>query len=124
MSTNASISVKHANGTFSTVYLHWDGDSYAIGTLREHYATLEKAEALVALGDISVLGDSIECPDGHCFERPVKGYSIAYHRDRGEDRIQCAPTKSYSLSELRYDHQFHHVFANDKWQHLADLKAE
>jgi len=123
MSTNASISVKHADGTFSTVYLHWDGDSYAFGTLSEHHNTLEKAEALVALGSISVLAESTECPEGHSFETPVKGVTIAYHRDRGEDWEQTKPTKSEFLFELGYDHQYHYIFADGKWQSLVAFKS-
>jgi hypothetical protein len=40
--------------------------------------------ALIGLGDISYLNESIECPAGHSFNTPIGGYTVAYHRDRGE----------------------------------------
>lgn len=57
MSTNARIGILNADGTVRAVRLHWSGGETAARTLRTRYdrrATLD----LLALGDISELGDT------------------------------------------------------------------
>ena len=86
MSTNSSITIKNTNGSTRSIYCHWDGYPDHVGKLlNEYYNSSEKVNALIDLGAISVLGESIECPAAHSFDSPVSGYTIAYHRDRGEE---------------------------------------
>ena len=42
--------------------------------LTEFYNSQEKAEALVNLGNLSILDKSPDCPEGHTFTAPVPGY--------------------------------------------------
>jgi hypothetical protein len=75
-----------SDGTSKVIYCHWDGYvSYNGVILDKYYNTQEKVEALIALGSLSCLSRSTECPEGHSFDTPVDGYCIAYGRDRGEE---------------------------------------
>lgn len=87
MGTRSDIIVKTSDGKFKRIYCHWDGYPEHNGRiLEEHYTDQLKCEALVELGDISVLDKSpFEPPKGHSFAEPVDGYCVAYHRDRGEE---------------------------------------
>lgn len=88
MSTNASIAVEHKDGSVSVVYLHHDGSvNWAGKTLLGHYNSLELAEQLVALGDMSVLGERIEPIGEHTFANPESGTTVYYNRDRDEDTV-------------------------------------
>jgi len=99
MSTGSTITVLREDGKYQSVYCHFDGYPAGVGRmLKEHYNTQELAEAVVSLGDISFLDKSIECPDGHSFVNPVLGYSVFYHRDRGEEPE--IPTICESLEEI------------------------
>lgn len=85
MSTSASITAKLSNGRWASVYVYCDGYiSHTGAILANHYATQERVDLLMALGDLSQVGPYVGCPDGHTFEKPVEHYCIAYHRDRGE----------------------------------------
>lgn len=116
MSTNATISVK-VGDTIKSIYLHYDGyPSHAFGILSAHYNTQEKAEALVNLGDLSVLAESCECPEGHSYDTPVEGYTIAYHRDRGEDWESTCTEIEYSDEPKYTDAPYHYYFNGGKWE--------
>jgi hypothetical protein len=72
MATRSRIAIENQDGTVDSVYCHFDGYLRGVGkTLFNHYDR-EKLEKLLELGDISVLGTSIED-------------TVAYCRDRGED---------------------------------------
>lgn len=114
MSTHATIAVLNADNTISSIYLHSDGyKSYAGRMLLAHYNTQEKAEALVALGDLSALAPSIDKPLGHSFATPVRGYTIAYGRDRGESNVSAQ--KQDIQSFRRNSEGFTYLFANGRW---------
>lgn len=86
MATRGSITVKHTDGKYHSVYTHWDSYLSHNGVLLvEHYNSQELAEKLVAGGSISSLGKSCDLIDGHTFETPIKGLTVYYGRDRGED---------------------------------------
>ena len=76
MATRSRIAIENQDGTITSIYCHWDG---GIGTngerLFQNYTTTELASELIALGDISSLGESTED-------------TIAYARDRGEELNQ------------------------------------
>ena len=85
MATRAAIVLKEKDGSFLSIYTHWDGyPSHHTPILNQHYSTEESVRKLMELGDLSLLDASTDCPKGHSFATPVKGYCIAYGRDRGE----------------------------------------
>jgi hypothetical protein len=97
MSTKSNIGIRETDGTVKTIYCHWDGYPKGVGkTLIEHYLMRDKIESLIALGDLSSLGEQPE-PTGrvaHTFEEPEDGITVAYHRDRGNDLSQARTDKS------------------------------
>lgn len=86
MSTRSMIGKKMADGMIKAIYCHWDGYPEGVGdTLLQAYQEPEKIDALMALGDLSVLGTEIgEAQD---FDQPARGTCVAYGRDRGENRV-------------------------------------
>jgi hypothetical protein len=86
MSTNGTIAVQHYDGKVSVVYSHWDNYlEYNGKLLQEYYNSIESAEALIMLGNISSLGKRLDPINKHGFEFPEDDTTVAYHRDRGED---------------------------------------
>lgn len=86
MSTRSCISALCEDGKIRATYCHYDGYPEYVGrTLKDNYCEQEKIEKLLALGSLSSLGASIDCPEGHSYNNQTEGYTVAYHRDRGED---------------------------------------
>lgn len=89
------------SSTFKSIYCHWDGypkNNYRI--LFQHYQDLEKVKELIALGDISCLGEEIG--EKHDFEKHSEheNWVSAYHRDRGEPMKDVKAKISASLEDL------------------------
>ena len=101
MATRATIGMVTAEGYIRYIYSHWDGYLDGVGaTLLEHYNTTAQVEELLAMGDVSILEDSIE-------------NSKFYHRDWGELlNTVCALETDY-LSDL--SHEFNYVWTGDEW---------
>lgn len=88
MSTNGIIAMQREDGSIEGIYCHWDCHLEGVGrTLLGHY-DLEKTRKLMDLGSLSSLGEEIDPPEGaeHSYDHPFPGVTIAYHRDRGEER--------------------------------------
>lgn len=91
MGTRSDIIVHRADGKWSRVYCHWDGYPDHHGPiLLGHYNFQKMAEALVAPGDMSSLGEKCTKPKGHSFDHPKKGYCVYYGRDRGEEGTEAS----------------------------------
>lgn len=129
MSTNASITVKRADGLYKSVYCH--NDSYVRHTgrmLLAHYSTQELAEALVEPGDLSFVDEKCDKPEGHSFNNPAPGRCVYYARDRGEHRATGAVgrTAAAALNNSRTgEQQFNYLFEDGRWTvNGRDLQAE
>ena len=88
MSTRSVIAIEDLDKQCRGIYCHFDGYVSNNGRLLvEHYNTPELAEALLALGNLSCLGERLapEPGEAHDYDNPVRDICIAYHRDRGED---------------------------------------
>jgi hypothetical protein len=73
MSTHAIIVAKLQNNTFAVVYLYHDGDPDEAGyKLKTHYNTQSTVDALMALGDIITLRESVEACEFFCRDRGEK----------------------------------------------------
>ena len=60
MSTRSLIGLMSPSGKVRYIYCHFDGYIEGVGkTLLQHWSNPNKVEALIALGDISVLGEEI-----------------------------------------------------------------
>jgi hypothetical protein len=72
MATRSNIGIRETDGTVKTIYSHWDGYPQHVGRiLLAHYRDEESVRALIDLGDISELHETLD-------------KVVAYHRDRGE----------------------------------------
>ena len=87
MATRSAIGYKDLNGKIRAVYAHWDGYPAGNGRiLQENYQDLAKIEALIALGSISSLGPELgEKQDFNDRSTQKDEWTLAYHRDRGEE---------------------------------------
>jgi hypothetical protein len=104
MATRSTIAVRHADGTVSQIYCHFDGYLDGNGkTLQECYPTREAAEELVAGGDMSSLDSSVDT-------------CVYYKRDRGEAEADArifANMNSYY--ENLQSEEYNYLFLNGQW---------
>ena len=121
MATRSRIGIENENGTVSSIYCHWDGYPEHNGKLlKEHYTDRSKVEQLIALGDISSLGEEVAPTGEHTFDKPQPGVTVAYHRDRGEDfqaaRVDKNP-ESYFTSDIE---EYGYLFTkNGEWVYVG-----
>lgn len=128
MSTHATIAIKTNKG-YKAIYNHFDGDSL-YETLTQNYTDENKVNALIALGDISFLGEEIgpaPIVKAHGFDALLTDYfrglskegqkkeqaeyyhhTLAYGRDRGETGTEAHTVKS--LRELIKEEECTYVF--------------
>lgn len=117
MATRSTISIQYEDGV-KTIYCHWDGyPEHHLPILQKHYNTIESIEKLIALGNISVLDDSTDCPEGHDFDNKVDGYCIAYGRDRGEENQEAITYSSFEESMKKERQEYNYIFENGEWRY-------
>jgi hypothetical protein len=119
MSTRSIISVK-VGEEVRTIYCHFDGyPGHHLPILKKKYDTQEKAEALVALGDLSSLDKSPERPEGHSYENQIKGYCVAYGRDRGEEDTDYKVHASWeeAMKKINMCQDYCYYFNGEKWRY-------
>lgn len=115
MATRSTIAIEHRDGTVSQIYCHWNGYPSNNGRiLLESYSDRERLEQLMDLGDLSVLGADL----GHKqnFDAPMKGWCLAYGRDRNEANCQARPFDD--IEHFWRDGQteeYNYVFRNGRW---------
>lgn len=116
MSTHATITLKTKEGTYKSIYLHFDGHPEEAGEiLTAYYTTYEKVEELINLGDLSILEKSAGCPDGHCFDSKVNGFCVAYGRDRGEQNTEANEYTTYEEVIEDMGQDFNYLFQDGAW---------
>lgn len=121
MSTRSSISVKIGD-IIKNIYCHYDGYPSHVGKiLLEHYNSQKLAEKVVSLGDLSALYQSMDCPKWHNFDHPIKGFSIAYCRDRGcpEERTKARIFDNIQDALKNNDQDFNYFWDGERW--LVDV---
>jgi hypothetical protein len=97
MATNSRIGKMLPDGTIKQIYCHWDG--YVEGgvgeTLVEHYDNEQDIDALLALGDLSILARYLYPTGEHSFDKPETHVCVSYSRDRKENEEDtCAKVVS------------------------------
>jgi hypothetical protein len=129
MGTRSTIAIKHGE-RIKAVYCHWDGYVEGVGaTLLENYDST-KANFLIALGNISSLGENIG--KQHSFDlRAVEGseestWTTFYGRDRGEQGQEFKSFDSEAEWMEHYDGsgaEYYYVMDNGVWYVSAYRKA-
>lgn len=113
MATRSSISIKTSKSGGKTIYCHWDGYPSNNGKLlKKFYNTEAKVLELIALGNLSILGETIGKKvafDG--FDSRENPQCLAYDRDRGETEQEASnwTNKPTDLQEYNY------LFKDGKW---------
>lgn len=116
MGTRSNIAAQMSDGTSKVIYCHWDGYiSYNGRILNQYYDTQEKVEALIALGNISSLDLSTECPQGHSFDTRIEGYCVAYGRDRGEKGQEASLIGDVRTYPVHEEYLYFWVKEEQKW---------
>jgi len=96
-----------------SIYCHWDGyPSHNGKILLEKYNSQEQAEKLINLGDLLLLDDNADKPEGHTFDHPVEGYCVAYGRDRGEKDTEA---RTYKNVEEIDEQKYNYYWNDEKW---------
>jgi len=114
MATRSHIGKRNLDGTVDYIYCHNDGyPSYNGRILIEHYTTVDKVKELLALGDLSSLGENIGSK--HDWRNPPEKECNAYGRDRGEKR---AGARNKLFQDLLNDDNvdYVYVFDGDYWE--------
>jgi GH24 family phage-related lysozyme (muramidase) len=106
MSTRATIAVRRADGYFDTVYLHFDGyPSHTGETLKQHFATKELAEVLVAGGDLRYLDRKTGTPERYSngnapVKLPSNDVLIDFAKNCGAEYLYVFDAEAWSCKEL------------------------
>lgn len=104
MSTRSHIGIKDSRG-ITGVYCHFDGYPEGVGkTLLKNYDTEDKVKALIAEGDMSSLGATIEECDFYKEEPDTEPYTIPDCEDVREKYYQAGRWMDYS-----------YLFENGEW---------
>lgn len=128
MSTRSRIAMKQNDNTYKSIYCHHDGYLEYNGVmLYKFYNDPIKLKLLLDLGDISTLGESIfpSPMKNHDFTSPQKNVTVAYHRDRGEDKHFFIHENKESLinSCSKSDQEFLYLYEDNEWKY-ADVRTK
>lgn len=120
MATRSLIGKLNPDNTVDFIYCHWDGYPEGVGeTLKHFYTDPLKVDELLALGDLSVLGEVIgEQHDGSKFNND-SNWCTAHGRDMGKENSQAErniPLEVFLGMDFRGE-DFKYLFGtNFKWQ--------
>jgi hypothetical protein len=113
MGTRSTIAIRNADDTVTGIYCHWDGYLKHNGRiLQENYTTEEAVRELIALGDLSSLGERIGTK--HDFNNAPDDECNAYGRDRGETNINAETCNGWIDFLNGYGQEFDYLFVPDK----------
>lgn len=133
MGTRSTITAYLSDGTYRTVYCHWDGYPKYPGVgwmVQQHYNSQELAEKVTSLGALSSVGDSWRPPPEYKGKNPyAKKHTVAYHRDYGETWDSCkpglGPTYEAAVAAARMGVQeYNYLWNGSAWQLISDDPAE
>lgn len=100
MSTRANVGVLQDDGTVKVIYSHWDGyPDYLLKTLKSYYNSLEKATALINLGDASYIGRYIEPSE------VVRLFGFDFMPDLPEYAEQLAKLPAEQVRRIKTEYQ-------------------
>ena len=126
MGTRSTITARLRDGTYRTVYCHWDGYAEYPGVgwmLQQHYNSQEMAEKVTSLGALSSLAPSCDAPPGHSYNTPAGGHTVAHHRDRGESWGDCKPGlgATYEAAVAQVGAQeYDYLWDGTSWRLISD----
>lgn len=118
MGTHCNIIAKNRNNKWQSIYVHYDGyPDWSLDILRKYYTNDEIIHKLMDLKDLSSINQSPECPEGHTFDAPVKGYCVAYERDRGEKiHLNEFSSEREAIRESREEYRY--IYRDGQWEQV------
>lgn len=126
MSTRSYICKKEEDGTIKAIYCHFDGDYNSV-LLPKYYNTSEKVDALIALGDLSSLGEKISPTNTttHDIDHPEPGVCIAYGRDAHCEDIEAKIFKSKKVLIENLNHnpmiEYIYLWEDNRWKYAKGV---
>jgi len=117
MATRSYIGVRNLDGTVDYIYCHYDGyPSHNGEILVNHYQDMDKVNALMKLGALSILGPEIG--EKQVFDDRSthnKNWCLAYGRDRGEKRVGVRNDRFENI--VKDDNvDYVYIFDGDYWE--------
>lgn len=98
MSTRSVIGRVNKDNSVDVIYCHYDGyPKYNGRILNDYYSYPGAVDNILALGNLSFLDVRLNPIGEHSFDKPEKGTTVAYHRDRG-DKL-CKPMYYNSIED-------------------------
>jgi len=108
MSTRSNIGILNQDGTVDYIYCHYDGYvSHNGKILSEHYSDEASVWALIALGDMSALTETID-------------HSIFYGRDRGEGDTGARKCSYVDYTKERFEEYVYLFTPGEGWSYRED----
>lgn len=119
MGTRSRIGVMHGDNCKS-VYCHWDGYLEHNGNILQAHYDSARANYLVALGDLSSLGQYIQAAEGleHSFDKPVDDVCVFYGRDRKETGTDFRVDQTFAEFLERADGcgaEYYYIMKDGTW---------
>lgn len=126
MSTRCLIGRKVDNNKVEYIYCHYDGYLEGVGeTLKNHYTTEDKIDKLMALGDLSALGEVAESNPDQWNYNKVNYTLCAAYKDRGEEDVESkTATEEEYIKELEDNTWIRYLYLWDgkRWSYYDNGK--
>ena len=119
MATRSLIGKQNADGTITNIYCHFDGYPEHNGViLQEHYSTPAKVDQLLALGNLSILGELIgEKQEFDNYHKRNNNWCLAYGRDRGELNQQAQTNTREDFFSTDHGVDYLYLYNNEfEWE--------
>ena len=123
--TRWGVGIEDSSGRIVSTYGHYDGYPKHTGKLLKRiYNSPSKVKQLLKLGKqgISYLDKSIKGGKDHSFEKPKKGETIFYGRDRGEKGSATSKWKSRDAIKFHSGEEYFYIYnmKEKKWYYKAE----
>ena len=123
--TRWGIGIEQPNGKIQSTYGHYDGYPQHTGKLlKKIYNSPSKVKQLLKLGKqgISFLDKSMKGGKDHSFEKPKKGETIFYGRDRGEGGSMMTNWRNRDAVKFHSGEEYFYIYnmKEKKWYYKAE----
>ena len=123
--TRWGVGIEQPNGKILSTYGHWDGyPSWAGKHLKRYYSNTGKVKKLLQLGKqgISSIEKSMKGGKDHSFDKPKKGETVFYGRDRGEKGNSTSNWKDRNAVKFNSGEEFFYIWnvKEKKWYYRAE----
>ena len=118
------VGIEGNNGKILSTYGHYDGyPEWAGKHLKKYYNNPSKAKQLLKLGSagISTIGPKIKGSKEHSFEKPDKGVTVFYGRDRGEKGRMTSNWKNRDAVKFESGEEYAYIYnlKEKKWYYKS-----